>query len=151
MFKKIRDFVYDISDIFIALIIIFAAAGIITWRASSLVDYPGYIDTHPSLKASIEMVLRTQEEKRAETAARRAKEAEKNIVRTTLTIESDFDGDWKTVAARLVTARIIKAEDKDAFIEKAEELYPDGKPDIGTFALRSDMTLSQIVRTLRSR
>ncbi len=151
MFKKIRDYVYDISDVFLTLLIIIAAAGIIIWRASSLVDYPKYIDAHPSLKASIETALREQDEKRIETAERRAKEAGRQVVKTSLTIESDFDGDWGTVADRLITARIIKATDREEFVSKASDLYPDDKPDVGTYALSSDMTFSQIVRILCSR
>ena len=148
MFKKIRDFVYDISDIFITLIIIFAAAGIIMWRAGSLVDYPQYIDEHPQLKSSIELVVRQQEEKRAETAARRAKEASRGIIKATINIESGFDGGWDTVAERLISAKIIKEDEKEAFVEKAEELDLGEKPAVGIFALSSDMTYSQIIRIL---
>ena len=43
MIKKIRDFIYDINDIFIALLIVLIAAGIIVWRSSSILKYPEYL------------------------------------------------------------------------------------------------------------
>ena len=43
MIKRIRDFIYDINDIFIALLIVLVAAGIIVWRSSSIMKYPEYL------------------------------------------------------------------------------------------------------------
>ncbi len=43
MFKKIRDFIYDINDIFVAIIILAVAAGIIYWRSTSIMAYPAYL------------------------------------------------------------------------------------------------------------
>lgn len=43
MFKRIRDFIYDINDIFIALVIIIVAAGIIVWRSTVIMSYPEYL------------------------------------------------------------------------------------------------------------
>ncbi len=43
MLKKIRDFIYDINDIFVAIIILLAAAGIIVWRSSAIMAYPEYL------------------------------------------------------------------------------------------------------------
>ena len=43
MLKKIRDFIYDINDIFVAIIILLAAAGIIIWRSTAIMAYPEYL------------------------------------------------------------------------------------------------------------
>ena len=43
MLKKIRDFIYDINDIFVAIIILLAAAGIIFWRSTAIMAYPDYL------------------------------------------------------------------------------------------------------------
>ena len=43
MFKRIRDFIYDINDIFVALVIVIIAAGIIVWRSSNIMSYPQYL------------------------------------------------------------------------------------------------------------
>ncbi len=43
MLKKIRDFIYDINDIFVAIIILLAAAGIIIWRSTAIMAYPDYL------------------------------------------------------------------------------------------------------------
>jgi len=41
--KKIRDFIYDYNDIFVALLIIAVAAVVIIWRVNSIMDYPNYV------------------------------------------------------------------------------------------------------------
>ena len=43
MLKKIRDFIYDINDIFVAIVILLAAAGIIIWRSTAIMAYPDYL------------------------------------------------------------------------------------------------------------
>ena len=43
MLKKIRDFIYDINDIFVAIVILLAAAGIIVWRSTAIMAYPEYL------------------------------------------------------------------------------------------------------------
>ena len=49
MLKKIRDFIYDINDIFVAIVILLAAAGIIIWRSTAIMAYPEYLaDKNPS-------------------------------------------------------------------------------------------------------
>jgi len=48
MLKRIRDFIYDINDIFVALIIVLAAAGIIIWRSTNIMDYPKYMAARSS-------------------------------------------------------------------------------------------------------
>ena len=55
MFKKIRDFIYDINDIFVALIILALAAGVIYWRSASIVEYPKYISEKNRTNASSEI------------------------------------------------------------------------------------------------
>ncbi|MBO4861811.1 MAG: hypothetical protein J5535_02800 [Firmicutes bacterium] len=43
MLKRIRDFIYDINDIFVAIVILLAAAGIIVWRSTAIMAYPDYL------------------------------------------------------------------------------------------------------------
>lgn len=43
MLKRIRDFIYDINDIFVAIVILLAAAGIIVWRSTAIMAYPEYL------------------------------------------------------------------------------------------------------------
>lgn len=47
MFRRIRDFIYDINDIFIALMIILVAVGIIVWRSTMIMSYPEYLANKP--------------------------------------------------------------------------------------------------------
>ena len=47
MFRRIRDFIYDVNDIFIALIIVLAAAGVIVWRSVDIMNYPKYLANRP--------------------------------------------------------------------------------------------------------
>lgn len=43
MLKRIRDFIYDINDVFVAIVILLAAAGIIVWRSTAIMAYPDYL------------------------------------------------------------------------------------------------------------
>ena len=56
MLKKIRDFIYDINDIFVAIIILLAAAGIIIWRSTAIMAYPDYLAAKnpPSNSANVD-------------------------------------------------------------------------------------------------
>ena len=52
MLKKIRDFIYDINDIFVAIIIIAVAAGVIYWRSTNIMAYPDYLAQKNSTPSS---------------------------------------------------------------------------------------------------
>ena len=56
MLKKIRDFIYDINDIFVAIIILLAAAGIIIWMSTAIMAYPDYLAAKnpPSNSANVD-------------------------------------------------------------------------------------------------
>ena len=56
MLKKIRDFIYDINGIFVAIIILLAAAGIIIWRSTAIMAYPDYLAAKnpPSNSANVD-------------------------------------------------------------------------------------------------
>ena len=142
MFRRLRDYIYDISDVFVALVVIFAAAGVITWRASSLIDYLKYIDDHPDLKASIQYAA---EERAAQVAER---QPENRAIQATISIELDFNGDWNDVANRLIASKIIKSTDKEAFVNKAIQLNYADRPQVGVFVLKSDMSFGEIIRIL---
>jgi len=64
--KKLRDLIYDYNDIFVALLIIAAAAAVILWRVGAIMDYPDYIasksDQGLDIVANIDDVDLTQEE-----------------------------------------------------------------------------------------
>ena len=142
MFKRLRDYIYDISDVFVVLVVIFAAAGVITWRASSLVDYPKYIESDPELKASIEYAAETRAAQIAQT------QPEKKIIQASISIGTDFDGDWSDIADRLIAAKIIKETDKDAFVRKAKDLDLADRPQVGVFVLSSNMSFASIIMEL---
>lgn len=142
MFKRLRDYIYDISDVFVALVVIFAAAGVITWRASSLVEYPKYIEDHPDLQATIQQAT---ESKAAQAVI---VQPENRIIQASLNIESDFNGGWSAVADRLIAAKIIRTSDRDAFLAKVRELNLADRPKVGVFVLRSDMSFGNIIRLL---
>ncbi|MBQ2042781.1 MAG: hypothetical protein II485_06330 [Firmicutes bacterium] len=43
MIKRIRDFIYDINDVFVAIVILLIAVGVIFWRSTSIMAYPQYL------------------------------------------------------------------------------------------------------------
>ena len=54
MFRRIRDFIYDINDIFIALMIILVAVGIIVWRSTMIMSYPEYLANKPDKTVTLD-------------------------------------------------------------------------------------------------
>ena len=38
--KKLKDLIYDYNDVFVALIIVVLAAGVLVWRVNVVMDYP---------------------------------------------------------------------------------------------------------------
>lgn len=51
--NKIKDFIYDKSDIVIALLILVVAAGIIFWRVDAILKYPKMIPATPPQSESV--------------------------------------------------------------------------------------------------
>lgn len=41
--KKIKDLIYDFNDVFVALLIVVVAAGVLVWRINVVMDYPNQI------------------------------------------------------------------------------------------------------------
>ena len=220
MFKRIRDFIYDINDVFIALVIVLAAAGIIVWRATDIVNYPQYLANKASTPSQTEQSAdpkpantstntnagQNQQDPNSGTADPNANagqnQADPNanagqnqqdpnsgaadpnanaaqnepdpnagqadpgqdinqggegtvepavtptVVNATITIESGFKGGWGTVVNRLVSAGLMNASDKQAFIAKVVELKLDRSLRIGSFDLSSDMSFEQMIKIL---
>ncbi len=174
MFKRIRDFIYDINDVFIALVIVLAAAGIIVWRATDIVNYPQYLANKASTPAS--QTEQSADPKPANTITNTnagQNEPDPNagqtdpgqdinqggegtvepavtptVVNATITIESGFKGGWGTVVNRLVSAGLMNASDKQTFIAKVVELKLDRSLRIGSFDLSSDMSFEQMIKIL---
>ncbi len=195
MIKRIRDFIYDINDIFVALLIVLIAAGIIIWRSSSIMKYPEYMaERQASANTANEIVI--PEDIRPANNTVPANNAETNtvtppentvdpnqnavvppantvdpgantvdpnantvpggntvtppadVVKASITIEKGFKGGWNTVAERLIAAKLIKAGDKVAFVDKVNKLNLSTRLQIGTFELSSDMTFEQMIKKL---
>ena len=194
MIKRIRDFIYDINDIFVALLIVLVAAGIIIWRSSSIMKYPEYLaarqantaneivipddsrpanNTTPSNQADNTVDPNqnavvppannvTPNENSVTPPANNVTPNENSVtppsnevtppagevVKASITIEKGFKGGWNTVAERLIAAKLIKAEDKVAFVDKVNKLNLSTRLQIGTFELSSDMTFEQMIKKL---
>ena len=202
MIKRIRDFIYDINDIFIALLIVLVAAGIIVWRSSSIMKYPEYLAARQASSNTANEIIIPNDVRPANNTVP-ANSAETNtvtppdntvdpnqnavvppantvdpntntvdpntnnvdpntntvpggntvtppadVVKASITIEKGFKGGWNTVAERLIAAKLIKAGDKVAFVDKVNKLNLSTRLQVGTFELSSDMTFEQMIKKL---
>ena len=189
MIKKIRDFIYDINDIFIALLIVLIAAGRIVWRSTSIMKYPEYLAERQASATNITNNVipantvpsgqsnTVDPNQNAVTPSENTVDPNQNavtppannvepggnttpetntvdptpsvdVVTATITIEKGFKGGWNTVAERLIEAKLIKAEDKVAFVDQVNKLNLSTRLQIGTFELKSDMTFEQMIKKL---
>ena len=188
MIKRIRDFIYDINDIFIALLIVLIAAGIIVWRSSSIMKYPEYLAARQA-NAANEVIVPdntvpennvpsnqtdntvdpnqnavtppandvTPAENSVTPPANDVTPADNtvtpekqtgDVIKASITIAKGAKGGWYAIADNIISAGLIKAEDKTAFINKVNELGLATKAQVGTFELSSDMTFEQMIKKL---
>lgn len=54
MIDKIKDFIYNISDLIVALLIIVIAAYIISWKVEDIMDYPEQVIAQTKTEVSID-------------------------------------------------------------------------------------------------
>ena len=53
--KKIKDLIYNISDILVAIIILLLATGVILWRMNAVMDYPSTMVREGKPKEQVEI------------------------------------------------------------------------------------------------
>ena len=174
MIKRIRDFIYDINDVFVAIVILLIAVGVIFWRSTSIMAYPQYlaekngntntanldfsdIDLTPEKVDDInpnpdDPKIDEQTQPGSETQpgddtpqGGDTKPEDKPDPQpqgpasqdgsVTAEIRVPAGSRWASVARDMVTAGLIKDDERSAFIAKVSEMKCDTKLQAGTFTL----------------
>lgn len=172
--ERIRDFLYDISDLLISLLIIAAIFTVISWKLnesipidSSLVSQSAEEPATPESPAAEETPTQTED---PDTAAEPdvepvadASDADKPISGETtpkpVTPAATPPAEGKAVTIEIPSGspgiaigRILKEQglitDVNAFIQKVDAMGMGPKLRSGTFQLKTGMSLEQIIKTL---
>ncbi len=164
--EKLKDILYDLSDVLISLIIIAVIFGVVSWKLNDTLPIKSTLfsgkenktyvteiasQTTPEVTVNITMTEsadtpqdQTQTTEVIETTA---VATESDIVKKQITIRSGSSGN--VIAKQLKQAGII--EDTNAFLKVVAKLGVGGSLQIGTFTLSSDMSYEQIALILAGR
>ena len=170
--KKIKDLIYDYNDIFVALLIIAAAAAIILWRVSDIMAYPEYlagkeqtqtgdvdfseIDLTPveveEFNDNPDEITVDENQGSEQTPA----EEPSNTEEPSQTASVDEDGNYRIEIPKGSSAqgiaRILKDQgvisDIDAFMDKVEELGATMKMKYGNYKIPQGSSAEEIINIL---
>ncbi len=170
MFDKIKDFLYDISDIFVSLLIIGVIFFAVSWKISDTLSVdinapvspttesvetteasivvtpvePTNPDGETSTEATTEAVSQPATEATTEAATQAATQAPQNLVLENFVVS---DGELGyTIGENLEAQGFV--HDADDFVQRLIEMGYDSKLRAGTFKLDKRDSLDVIIRVL---
>ncbi len=165
--EKLKDILYDLSDVIISLIIIAVIFGVVSWKLNDTLplkstlfsgeqsETSAVVDTsQTTTEVTVNITMtesadtpqeQTQTTEVIETTTALATQSD--VVNKTITIQSGSSGN--AIAKQLQRAGII--EDANAFLKVVAKLGVGSSLQIGTFKLSSDMTYEEIALTLAGR
>lgn len=164
MFEKIKDFLYDISDIFLSLLIIGLIFFAVSWKISDTLSID--IDASPTTEAttedssivvtpvdSTEATIETSEGETSEATTEGTTEATTEASTEATTQAGNLekfvvsDGELGyTIGKHLEEQGFVK--DSDDFVKRLIELGYDSKLRAGTFKLSKTDSLDTIIKIL---
>ncbi len=163
--EKLKDILYDLSDVIISLIIIAVIFGVVSWKLNDTLPIKSTLfssdqsetsvvasQTTPEVTVNITMTEsadtpqgKSQTTEIIETTV--AQSTTSDIVKKKITIKSGSSGN--VIAKQLKQAGII--EDANAFLKVVAKLGVGNRLQIGTFSLSSDMSYEEIALILAGR
>ena len=173
--RKIKDLIYDYNDIFVALLIIAAAAAIIFWRVTDIMAYPEYlagkeqtqtgdvdfsdvdltpVDIEPFNDDPEEITSGGSGED--QTAEQTPADETQTPEEPAQTAQVDADGNYVVEipkgSSALRIANILKDQgiisDVDAFMDTAEQMGATMKMKYGTKTIPQGSSAEQIINIL---
>ena len=177
MFRRIRDFIYDINDIFIALMIILVAVGIIVWRSTMIMSYPEYLANKPdktvtlddpAVSGNVSVVIPGGSQNEADNSAENSGEgtAEENSGEepagqggqsteegtqkplVSITLIVNRGDTWNVIVDRLIAADLVEEGDRRTFIGGVEKLGLSEKGKPGQYNLSNEMSYEEMIKTI---
>ena len=173
--RKIKDLIYDYNDIFVALLIIAAAAAIIFWRVTDIMAYPEYlagkeqsqtgevdfsdvdltpVDIEPFNENPDEITVDGSGED--QTAQQTPADETQTPEEPAQTAQVDADGNYtveipKGSSAQGI-ARILKDQgiisDVDAFMDVVEQMGATMQMKYGTYKIPAGSSAEEIINKL---
>ncbi len=168
--EKLKDILYDLSDVIISLVIIAVIFGVVSWKLNDTLpltstlfsgdqsnqNEASAVASETTAEVTVNITMpdsantpqdqnQTQSTESIETTAALA--TEPGVVKKQITIRSGSSGN--AIAKQLKQAGII--EDANAFLKVVADLGVGGRLQIGTFSLSSDMSYEEIALILSGR
>jgi len=169
MIERIKDFLYDISDILLAIVIIASMVFVISWKISDAMDIDIHIrNDDPQIRKPVEyeasnnnpekqdavdktegeIIIIPEEdsviEKEPEDTDSQEKETPLEVQEITIEIPR---GSTATGIAKILKEKGI-IENQGDFIKRVEELGLGPKLRFGTFTIKSTNTIDEIIHIL---
>ncbi len=157
--KKIRDFIYDYNDIFLAILIIVVAAAVIFWKVSDIMAYTGATASSSTSTAAVDMSNVDLTIQPVENINPDPEEITTSAVQTpdppvtpiqTVTKDTSFTvpsgSSSGKIASLLEQAGLIKS--KDEFTALVKEMGVETKLKAGTFTIPAGSTMEDIAKIL---
>ena len=143
--NTIKNFIYNISDILVALLIIAAAVLIIGWRVDAIIQYPQELSTQYS--DSSETIT---SESADDTAASEDKTDEdkssKDTAAQSVTVTVVQNDTLTTIAQSLVTAGAVS--DAQQFIDAVNAANAATKLKFGTYTIPAGASIEEIIQMM---
>lgn len=158
--SRFRDFIYDVSDILVAIAIILAAAALISWRVSAILNY-SYDCSSSSDRISITRFFDSSADSEAQSASESSKsDSEKNASAADEKKEaaSGSGSIYEIIVTAGETPSDIAGVLKEAGLISDEKAFTDAVADAGaqssikagTYKIKSGSTPAEIVTSLTS-
>ena len=139
-----KNFIYNISDILVALLIIAAAVLIIGWRVNTIMDYPDKIAAVQTETKEDNAPKQTDTGSASETSP--AEEQTKDDAQISVTINVMQNDTVSDIAQSLVSAGVIS--DPQLFIDAVEAAGAATQLKYGTYDIPAKATMDQIIQIM---
>ena len=148
--NTVKNFIYNISDILIALLIIAVAVLIIGWRVNSIMDYPSRIiatQTEETGSSSSQTDSSSVDSSTSDSASSDAAGGSSTATSTT-TVTVVQNSTVDDIAASLVSAGVIS--DAEQFTSAVEAADAATKLKYGTYTIPAGASMDQIIQMMTS-
>lgn len=143
MMNTVKNFIYNISDILVALLIIVIAVIIIGWRVNSIMDYPSRIAAEQAEQTS---VTSSQTDSDSGDTSSQTPASDTAAAPVTVTIPQNATVD--DIASSLANASVIS--DPEQFVRAVEAAGAATKLKYGTYTIPDGTSVDQIIQMLTS-
>ena len=137
--NTIKNFIYNISDILVALLIIAAAVLIIGWRVDAIMQYPQELNAQHDASAAVAAASDND-------AAGAADKDSENPAAKSVTVTVVQNDTLSTIAQALVSSGAIS--DAQQFIDAVNAANAATKLKFGTYTIPAGTSIEEIIQMM---